>query len=161
MKKLTRGMVLFASLLAVPSSQDSEVAFAEVFQYQVDPRIEAIRDFFAQYDCPAASLALDFVAAADHYGLDWRLLPSIAFVESTGGKDFRNNNILGWDNGRQEFRSVGAGIYYVGYQLAHSSLYRNKPLERKLLTYNPRPEYARLVRGVMDSIGPETLSPAP
>jgi hypothetical protein len=89
------------------------------------------------------------------------LLPSIAFVESTGGKDFRNNNILGWDNGRQEFRSVGAGIYYVGYQLAHSSLYRNKPLERKLLTYNPRPEYARLIRGVMDSIGPETLSPAP
>ncbi len=159
MKKLSRAVVLCASLLAVPSSPDSDIAFAEVYRYQQDPRIEAVRDFFLQYDCPAASLALDFVAAADHNGLDWRLLPSIAFIESSGGKDFRNNNILGWDNGRQEFRSISAGIHYVGYQLAHSSLYRNKPLERKLLTYNPRPEYVRLILNVMDSMGPESLPP--
>lgn len=160
MKRFTQGLVLFAGLLAVPSSKDSDVAFAEMLHYEADPRLNAIRSFFASNDAPAAELASDFIAAADNYGLDWRLLPSIAFVESGGGKECVNNNILGWANGRRAFRSLSAGIHYVGYQLTNSPLYRGKDISGILRTYNPRPEYARLVESVMATLGPDAFSEA-
>lgn len=155
MKKFTQGAVLFASLLAIPSSKDSDLLLAEVTHYKQDPRLGALEKFFVFYDCPVAGLAADFLIAADRNGLDWRLLPSIAFVESSGGKEFRNNNIFGWDNGRQTFPSIRQGIHYVADQLGTSKLYRDKSTTAILGLYNPRTDYAVLVKSVMRTIGPE------
>ena len=52
------------------------------------------------------------------YALDWRLLPSLSFVESSGGKAARNNNLFGWDSGRAAFSSAAAGIRAVASSLS-------------------------------------------
>jgi hypothetical protein len=96
----------------------------------------------------------EFLEAADAYNLDWRLLPSISFVESAGGKATPNNNMFGWDQGRAHFPSLTAGIYEVGYRLAYSETYKNKDLDALLTIYNPVGPYAQTVKSVMHRISP-------
>src|SRR6266699_3350115 len=80
-----------------------------IADYRNDPRLHALRRFFAKAGCPAKAYSDVFLEAADAYALDWRLLPSISFVESTGGKSARNNNLFGWDSGNAQFSSPSAG----------------------------------------------------
>ena len=54
--------------------------------YRRDPRLKSLRSFFDKANCPAWKYSAVFLEAADTYDLDWRLLPSISYVESTGGK---------------------------------------------------------------------------
>ena len=115
--------------------------------------------FFEEKESPVAYLARDFIVAADRNGLDWRLLPAIAFVESGGGKAFQNNNIFGWDNGDWSFRSIREGIHRVAFHLGGSKLYKNKDLLGKLAAYNPHAIYPPLVTSVMDEIGPRQFPP--
>ena len=122
--------------------------------YRLDPRYTALRSFFDRGSCPATQYVREFLEVADTYTLDWRLLPSISFVESTGGKAGRNNNIFGWDSGRAQFTSPAAGIYVVAYRLAYSGLYRDKGLNEVLATYNPVAEYAPKVKSIMRQIAP-------
>src|SRR5579884_2426784 len=126
----SREVFVFAGLLAAP-------AIGGMAEHRVpgrpapppDTRIARLRQFFAERACPIESLAPEFIAAADENALDWRLLPSIAFVESGGGKDYRNNNIFGWDSGQKEFPSVRAGIRTVAARLGTSRLYRDKDVD--------------------------------
>lgn len=122
-----------------------------------DPRLQRLQEFFAQRDCPLADSAADFLLAADRNDLDWRLLPSISIIESSGGKDYRNNNIFGWDSCRESFTSVREGIHFVAAQLANSKRYKDKNLDHKLSTYNPVPDYPRRVKAVMHALGSESL----
>jgi hypothetical protein len=108
-----------------------------------------LEKFFADGNCPLRNASADFLEAADRYALDWRLLPSISIVESSGGKVFRNNNVLGWGSCNRRFRSVRAGIHLVASRLATSTLYRDKGLDDVLATYNPDPEYVSRVKSVM------------
>jgi hypothetical protein len=120
-----------------------------------DRRFDLLRSFFRRFDCPAIQYAEDFIAAADLYDLDWRLLPSLSMVESSGGKAARYNNIFGWDSGRAQFSSPAAAVHAVGYRLAYSTLYRDKDLDGVLTTYNPSVEYAQKVKSIMRLIAPE------
>lgn len=119
-----------------------------------DPRLVRLERFFEEKQCPVRPLAKDFVAAADRHNLDWRLLPSIAFIESSGGKAYHNNNIFGWSNGDHRFVSIKESIHTIAERLANSHYYRNKPLDKILTTYNPVPGYRKRVRDVMDDLGP-------
>jgi hypothetical protein len=122
--------------------------------YRDDPRLESLKTFFRDADCPAAEYAAAFLEAADRNLLDWRLLPSLSYVESTGGKSARHNNLFGWDSGRAHFPSPIAGIHAVGYRLSHSDIYKDKPLDKLLATYNPSIEYVRKVKSIMRRISP-------
>ena len=157
---LLRQVVPIAGFLAasIVGSSNDAIQLKEVDQN--DPRLERLKQFFGKLDCPLKSSAEEFLIAADENDLDWRLLPSISFVESSGGKDYKNNNVLGWDSCREKFETVEAGIHYVAAQLANSKLYKDKTLEGKLRTYNPRPEYGQLVRQVMRILGPSGLGSA-
>ena len=119
-----------------------------------DPRLATLRTFFRNAACPAEEYAAAFLEAADNNALDWRLLPSLSYVETTGGKAAVNNNLFGWDSGRAKFPSPAASIHAVGYRLSHSDLYRNKKLDRLLATYNPLAEYGQRVKSVMRQIAP-------
>lgn len=127
-------------------------------EIRVDPRVSRLRLFLEEKDCPIRDLAPDFIAAADRHGLDWRLLPSISFVESTGGKYCKRNNIFGWANANKRFPSVRHGIHAVAYKLGKGHYYRSKGTDGILKTYNPRPEYATRVKEVMERIGPEPVA---
>jgi hypothetical protein len=63
-----------------------------------DTRPVLINRFLAKYRSPMAGTGKEFVAAADRYGLDWRLLPAIAFQESNLGKKIPkgSHNPFGW-----------------------------------------------------------------
>jgi hypothetical protein len=157
-KAISRGLVLVAGLLAVQGTADPGSRLPEVAT-PTDPRLLRIKQYFLERDCPAHVYAEDFVTAADQNNLDWRLLPSLSMVESTGGKASRNNNMFGWDNGDTRFRTSREGIYRVASRLNRSHLYRNKNLDGLLRTYNPRPEYRTAVMAVMEQLGPLDLVP--
>jgi len=153
MKLFTSGLFV-AGMVTVPVASSPCQRTAPAPEYRNDPRLETLRTFFRNADCPAAEYAEAFLEAADSNALDWRLLPSLSYIESTGGKSAHHNNLFGWDSGRAQFPSPVAGIHAVGYRLSHSELYRDKELDKLLATYNPNIEYARKVKSVMRRIAP-------
>ena len=153
MKLITSG-VFVAGMAAVPVALPPHRAPAPAPEYRSDPRLETLRTFFHVADCPAEQYAAAFLDVADSNELDWRLLPSLSFVESTGGKFARYNNLFGWDSGRARFPTAVEGIGTVGYSLSHSDLYKDKELDEILSIYNPDVEYGRRVKSVMRQIAP-------
>jgi len=155
MRKFLSGSIFLLGVVSLPVAMSPIQSKATpIPDYRNDPRLKSLRNFFHQGECPAERLAEVFLEAADAYELDWRLLPSLSFVETTGGKAARNNNLFGWDSGRKKFTSPAAGIHAVGYNLANSDAYRGKKLDGLLATYNPSPDYVRTVKSVMRSIAP-------
>jgi len=156
-KLLSSGLVMFAGAVSpvAVSHRPSAPPPPPPPDYRKDHRFEALRKFFQKSDCPAQKYSDVFIEAADEYELDWRLLPSLSFVESTGGKWAPKNNLFGWDSGRTQFASPAESIRHVGDRLAHSGLYRHKDLDAILATYNPNVEYAAKVKFVMRQIAPE------
>ena len=148
-----KDLLLVAGLLAAPVTASVQQYHSSPEVKQNDPRLWRLEKFFSDRDCPLRDVAKDFLIAADQNHLDWRLLPSISFIESSGGKDYRNNNVFGWDSCKERFPSVRAGIHYVAAQLGKSKRYKGKDLDSKLQTYNPVPEYCQRVKAVMRSIG--------
>jgi hypothetical protein len=148
-----RDFLLITGLLAAPFTTSVQQYRAQPSLNQNDPRLSQLKKFFADRDCPLKDSANDFLVAADQNQLDWRLLPSISFIESSGGKDYRNNNVFGWDSCRERFPSVRAGIHYVAAQLGKSRRYKGKDVDGKLQMYNPRPQYPQRVEAVMRAIG--------
>ncbi len=150
-KLLSSGLVVFAGVACAPATV-SPPQFSQGSEVRQDARLDTLRGFFERAGCPAREYSQAFLDAADDYRLDWRLLPSISFVESTGGKTAPNNNIFGWDNGRSRFSSPTAAIWGVAYQLGQSKLYRDRSLNQLLAIYNPNPGYAAKVIGIMRQI---------
>jgi hypothetical protein len=146
-------MVVFAGLLAVPAVAGLEHRLGESVPPIADPRLFHLHKFFAAHNSPLEKLAPEFLVAADENDLDWRLLPSISLVESSGGKFYRNNNVFGWDSCNQRFSSVRESIHLVAARLGNSRLYKDKDVNEILSIYNPRPEYSVRVKAVMRTIG--------
>jgi hypothetical protein len=159
-KTVSRGLVIVAGLLALPGAADPDPRVLAEAITQTDPRLLRIQEYFRERNCPASDYAEDFLRAAAQHNLDWRLLPSLSMIESTGGKEAHNNNMFGWDNCRIRFRTTREGIYRVAARLARSGYYRGKNVDQVLQTYNPRPMYAERVKQVMAELGPSTLVPA-
>jgi hypothetical protein len=161
MKKFCfRSLCVFAGLVVVPATvtqADNQIPQVRPNPSE-DPRLSLLRKFFVSFRCPIASVAEIFVAEADSHNLDWRLLPSLAVIESGGGKMSRGNNIFGWNNGNASFPTLGAAIHQVAKTLADSSLYKNKPLRALLTTYNPVQGYAERVQSMMERIAPMQLA---
>jgi len=143
------GFVVFAGTTLQPGAGPEQTT-----DYSNDPRFHALHRFFVKTGCPAQYYTGAFLQAADDYDLDWRLLPSLSFVESTGGKAARNNNLFGWDNGNARFDSPAAGIHSVAFRLATSELYRHKEIDDLLTTYNSNDGYVQKVKSVMRRISP-------
>jgi hypothetical protein len=152
---ISKGLVLFSVFL--PPAVNSTAEVLKEKQFTRDSRFHRIKAFFARYNCPVEKYAADFVVAADRNQLDWRLLPSIALVESSGGKVYMNNNIFGWDSCKQRFPSVQAGIHVVADRLANAPQYQGKNVDAMLKTYNPRPIYGKTVKRVMQQLAAEPI----
>jgi transcriptional regulator with XRE-family HTH domain len=134
-------------------------AVASQTENRNDPRSHALRNFFDRHKCPISNYVEEFLDAADKQGLDWRLLPSIAFLESTGGKHLSGGNLLGWGSGKVKFQTTKQAIQFVAERLAKSPTYANKDVKAKLRTYNPaRKDYAKRVIEVMEQLGPTLLA---
>lgn len=116
-------------------------------QVVFDTRGARIDAYFAQWDLPLAGYGDEMVAAADMYGIDWRLLPALAKLETTGGKNLcknpkgKNNAFgfgsctIGFDSFEESFYAVARTLSGNGKNTAH--LYKDKTIEEILEVYNP------------------------
>lgn len=111
-----------------------------------DGRLSRLEEFFRKQGAPIEHLAQEFLTAADRYGHDWRLLPSLAIIE-TGGRVGAHNNLFGW--GQARFLTIPDGIHTVARRLAEGRAYKGKSLNEKLQVYNPVSGYVETVRRVM------------
>ncbi|MGI5898171.1 MAG: hypothetical protein ACOX6Q_03375 [Candidatus Dojkabacteria bacterium] len=110
----------------------AEVEVEEDLGYIPDAdQVERIRVYLANRKSPLADYALEFVKAADHYGIDYRLVASISVIESGGGKHcFKPYNAWGW--GKKGFDNWTDGIWTVSKGLA--KYYQNGLTTPKLIS---------------------------
>lgn len=127
---------------------------------KTDLRESLLKKFFKDNHCPAEKYSALFLREADEHGLDWRLLPSLSFVESGGGKVSKNNNIFGWANGKHKFESISDAIHHVAVVLSQGKYYRGKDLEAKLFAYNRRASYGQTILSMMSRIAPTAAGDA-
>jgi len=124
--------------------------------------------YFGKYNLPAEGYGMAMVTAADKYGLDWRLIPALAKLETTGGKHVCKNpkganNWFGWGSCRISFNSVEESFEVIARNLSGNNpnterYYKGKTVEEILKVYNPpqtpgiTPNYHKLVFKVMNEI---------
>lgn len=135
---------------------------------------EAIDAYFKKYHMPLKGTGMKFAQEADKNDLDWRLLPAIAVIETTGGKNLcegldeeNNKNPFGWGSCRIGFNSFDQAIEVIAMNLSGNNPktahhYDGKTTKQILEKYNPpsiKPGYASKVMRVMDDIGDEDITP--
>ena len=147
--RLVMGVALTAGTVGVMNAQTCEA----------DSRCLALRNFFLRYESPLEKVAQIFVRVADEHRLDWRLLPAISMVETSGGKHGKSNNVFGWNSGKTQFASVEAGILYLGSRFGKSRIYAGRTAMGILQNYNPSrktyPPKVTRVRLEMSSVAVE------
>ena len=134
-----------------------EIVPAEVFmsKEQLDKlnedklKAQKIELFFRvnRNNAPLADYAEKFVEVANKYGLDYRLLPAIATVESGGGKsNFRSYNAWGWGN--KGFTSFEEGIEVVGKGLKMGYVDKGRDTVEEIAPVYCPPNYKNWARSV-------------
>lgn len=118
MKKLLTLLIITFFYLAVPSELTSLTKGLEMDIKRVetqDKRIKALENVFEKYNSPLKPYAASYVRTADKYGIDWKLLPSIAGLESSFGKRQMpgSHNSYGWGGGHIYFDSYEQGIEII------------------------------------------------
>lgn len=134
-----------------------EVVPAEVFMSKEEleklnedlQKAQKIETFFRvnRNNAPLADYSEKFVEVANKYDLDYRLLPAIATMESSGGKsNFRRYNAWGWGN--RSFNSFEEGIEIVGKGLKSGYIDKGiNTIEEMAKIYCP-PNATNWARGV-------------
>ena len=157
---LQSGIVIFAGVLGIAAGSVNTTQDITKTRKRFDIRSAILRKFLRDNHSPAEGYAEMFIAEADTHGLDWRLLPSISFVESGAGRTAKGNNIFGWANGKARFRTFGDSIHEVAASLADARPYAGKDIRGKLAAFNTeRTDYSAIVLSVMKQISPRALCP--
>jgi hypothetical protein len=156
---LPSGVMIFAGVLGIAAASMQTDQDVTKNRKKFDLREAILRKFLKDKHCPDQEYTEVFLAEADAHGLDWRLLPSLALVESGGGRTAKGNNLFGWANGKSKFTTVGEAIHHVAMVLAHGRAYQGKDLEGKLSAYNQGTDYRAMVREIMNQIAPGPRTP--
>jgi hypothetical protein len=158
---LPSGFMIFAGVLGIATASVQSDQDVTKNRKRFDLREAILRKFLKDKRCPDQEFTEVFIAEADAHDLDWRLLPSLALVESGGGREMRGNNLFGWANGKQQFSNIGEAIHTVASALAHGRAYRGKDLGGKLAAYNQGTDYPAMVLEIMRQISPrQQVQPA-
>ncbi len=102
--KLRIFLVFLPIFFILPKTAYAEKVAASSAMLKIDPslikkedmRVKQLQAYFDKYDSPLINEAETFIKTADQYGLDYRLLPAIAGVESGFGKLIPYNSYNGW-----------------------------------------------------------------
>lgn len=154
MKRFLPSGLIFAGVLGIATAGTQANQDVTKNRKKFDLREAILRRFLRDKNCPDQEYAGLFITEADTHGLDWRLLPSLALVESGGGKTAKGYNLFGWGNGKFSFESISEAIHTVAVALGHGKAYRGKDLDGKLATYNHGADYGAMVRQIMNQISP-------
>lgn len=138
---------------------------------------KAIDTYFRVRRLPLEGTGAKMAKEADRYGLDYRLMPAIAMIETTGGKfacpgAYKRTgdkgytyNAFGWGSCKISFKSKDHAIEVIARNLSGNNPstehhYSGKTTEQILKKYNPpsiKPHYAKDVMTVMNAIGQEDI----
>ncbi len=154
MKRFLPSGLIFAGVLGIAAAGAQTDLDVTKHRKKFDLREAILRKFLRNNHCPDQEYTELFISEADSHGLDWRLLPSLALVESGGGRTAKGNNIFGWANGKHSFASIGDAIHTVAMALGHGKAYRGKDTDGKLATFNHGTDYRAMVRDIMKQISP-------
>ncbi len=122
MKKL----LIFLAILALGASLNGEAkpAFASPEAeatakltsniVKEDRRAAKLRVYLASHNSPLTEEADHFVAEADRFNLDWKLVAAIAGVESTFGRFVPANSYNGWGWGI--FTGAADGVHFQSWK---------------------------------------------
>ncbi len=135
-------------------------------------KAEKINTYFGNKNLPLEGHGMEMVMVAEKYNIDWRLIPSIAFIETTGGKfacpktykvtgDIRYTyNVFGWGSCSIKFESYNEAFEILGKNLSGNNPktarhYKGKDTVGILESYNPRhvvSDYPEKIMRIMTSI---------
>lgn len=93
---------------------------SEISITQSDHRVKILEDYLLEIGSPLSPHAKNFVESADKYDLDWRLLVSIAGLESGYGKHQPANSHNGWGWGYNN----GSVKHFVSWNVAIDEISR-------------------------------------
>jgi hypothetical protein len=106
-----------------------------------DSRSVIVDNFLAKHSSPMSGLGSVFVSTADRYGLDYRLLPAIAFQESTLGRYMPRNshNAWGWaiytgENSGARFKNWSQAIDIVARGIKYDYIDRGLHTPEAIMT---------------------------
>jgi hypothetical protein len=86
-------------------------------EIEFNKKVKRINKYLSNRNAPLAKYAQEFVKAADHYDIDYRLVAAISIIESGGGEHtFKPYNAWGW--GKSGFKSWKDGIWTVSKGLS-------------------------------------------
>ena len=142
-------------------AENSATLKNESSTYKYDYRVLSLRDFLESHNSPLASYSGTFIKEADHYGLDWRLVPAITGVESTFGKNIptKSYNAYGWANGKFRFSSWEESIFVVNKALRERYINRGATSIAKIgRIYATNPTWAWKVSFFMLRIEPYPIT---
>lgn len=124
-----------------------------------DTRALVLRDYLSRYDSPLATYSGKFVASADRYNLDWRLVAAISGLESGFGIHIPPNSYNGWGwgiygNNVLYFASWDQAIETISKGLRERYLGDNPDSNPYIIgpTYAASPTWADRVTNFMESI---------
>lgn len=156
-----------SSLLAFNPGEESGVNDRDAIN---QARAEAIDAYFKSKNMPLAGYGMKMVLEAEKNELDWRLVPAISVIETTGGKFMCKNskapnNPFGWGSCKLGFKSINIAIETVARNLGGNNprtarYYAEKDTRGILEAYNPPsivPNYTAKVMKVMEAIGAHDL----
>ncbi len=98
-----------------PNQKPTQSIFKAKVLAKKDDRAQILAKFLKGRGSPMASDAEKLVRIADKYGLDWKLLPAIAGVESQYGRMIPagSYNPYGWNNGSAYFSDWASASEHV------------------------------------------------
>lgn len=147
-----------------PAAKTSQVVDGLTEQQRAD-QIDAF--FTVRGNLPLAGYGLTFVQAADKYGVDWRLVPAIAYNESTAGlhecpgkHGTPSYNAFGYTGCNTAFSSYDVAIDTVTRDVAGqipstSKYFSGKSINQIIDAYNPpsaNEDYLKDVKWTMNKI---------
>ena len=131
-------------------------AVPKASEVKTDNRAYILRQFFAKYNSQLDASANDFVAAADFYGFDWRMLAAISGIESTFGKQMIKGtyNAYGWGGGTIYFKSWSDGIWTISKAIKEKYADRGADTIYKIgrIYCPPNPQWSYKVESFMNKI---------
>ncbi len=159
-------LILLGSIFIMPAfaatNQVSGISAhlkAENDQSTTDLRPVALKSYLEKRNSPLADYADAFIATADKYELDWKLVPAISGLESAFAKRYvaGTYNAYGWGGGYIYFTSWEDSIETV------SAALKAKYIDRGAKTVNqigriyapPNPAWGSLVNHLMTEIDKE------
>ena len=136
-------------------------------------RADQIDAFYTQRNVPLAGYGTVMVNDADKYGIDWKIVPAIAYMESTGGQHAcpgkhgqPSYNAFGYGGCTISFKSYNEAIDTVSRDIAGlipstASYFAGKSVGQIIDAYNPpavAPTYHKNVLWTMNKIA--TIDPS-